>query len=162
MKNEGGFTLIELLVALAIIAIAISSTVMLVRVDPRQVLKTESERLSLLLELAQEESEIRSAQIGWVPLMNGYLFQELIETPGGVQWETVVSDRTFEQRSFDESIRWEKILVENRSLDFGDRVVLGSTGVVVLEMHLMTDSYRSSIRYTDGKTIHELTEIGLE
>lgn len=68
------FTLVELLVTLAVIAIAAALLSANLMPDARRELRTDAERLSLLLAAAREEAQVRGRPVRFVADERGYRF----------------------------------------------------------------------------------------
>jgi|SRR5688500_4315264 general secretion pathway protein H len=64
MKTQG-FTLLEMLVVMFILGIVLALASVNFSQDPEQVLKTEAERLSLLLQQARDEAITSATPIAW-------------------------------------------------------------------------------------------------
>lgn len=72
-----GFTLIEMLVVMFIIGIVLTIASVNFSRDPRQILETEAEALSLLLQQARDEAITSGASIAWRSDSGAHAFFEL-------------------------------------------------------------------------------------
>ncbi len=79
VRRQGGFTLLEMLVVLVIAGILISMVELAPTGNRRTNLAEEAQRLATMLESADDEAQIRSAQIAWEPGDGGYRFYQRAE-----------------------------------------------------------------------------------
>jgi len=99
MRAARGFTLVEMLVVVVIVAVLASTVVLgFVGADREQNLRTEAERLSVLIELARGESLQRNEEWGVRVARDGYGFK--VYSPARARWEDV-EDRPFQPRTLD-------------------------------------------------------------
>ena len=63
--RSAGFTLIEILVVMVILAIIVSTIAVSVSPNPTTQARLETERLTALFALAQEEAQLRGKTLGW-------------------------------------------------------------------------------------------------
>jgi len=84
-RRDRGFTLIEMLVVVVIIGILASTIVLgFVGSDREQNLRTEAERLAMLIEMARSEAVQRNEEWGVAVGPNGYQF--LVFDPPNHRW----------------------------------------------------------------------------
>lgn len=83
---QAGFTLLEMLVVIAIISIIATVTVLSVSGVSARRMQEEGERLQQVLELAEQESVLRDADIGVMLSANGYGFTRYDDTSR--TWQT--------------------------------------------------------------------------
>jgi general secretion pathway protein H len=96
MRRARGFTLVETLVVVVIIAI-LASTVVLgyVGADKERNLRTEAERLTVLIELARTQSLQRNEEWGVSVTKDGYSFS--VYAPESASWKPI-DERPFQPR----------------------------------------------------------------
>jgi general secretion pathway protein H len=72
--RQAGFTLLEMLVVLVIAGLLVSLASVAMTRNPRTDLNEEAQRLSLLLESAGDEAQVRARPIAWQPFDGGFRF----------------------------------------------------------------------------------------
>src|SRR5262245_6063094 len=80
-----GFSLIELLMVLLIMALVAGVAAAVVWPDQRALLRTEAERLALVLGLATEQSRVSGAYIRWSGELGSYRFFRLRDDGGWLE-----------------------------------------------------------------------------
>lgn len=83
-----GFTLLEMLVVLMIAGLLISLASLSLTRNPRADLIEEAQRLAFLLEIADDEAQLRGQLIAWKPLNNGFRFDVRSEK----KWQPLYDD----------------------------------------------------------------------
>ena len=136
-RNQG-FTLLELLVTLSIIAVAIAATTLALRPDGARLLASEAERLSLLLEQAQEEAELSGQPLAWVAGDHHYAFERRELTRNGPIWSPVTDDHLWRMRTLPEGLEIDRVEADRQQIAAGERLLLDSFGFrqVVIELSL--------------------------
>ena len=103
LKRHAGFTLIELLVVIVLISIILSmATLAITSGSPKERLKTEAERFTALLQLAQDDSLLNATELGIVLTENSYQFVALIEQ----RWQPVTNN-ILRERTLPEDMEFE-------------------------------------------------------
>lgn len=98
-RGQRGFTLIEILITITLIAVMASIAVLTFGgSEIRDNLKSESERLAIALQLAQEEAILRGLDIGVSLAEDGYQF--LLFNSG--RWSPLEDSDLFQARRFSE------------------------------------------------------------
>ncbi|MEK6426580.1 MAG: GspH/FimT family pseudopilin [Burkholderia gladioli] len=87
-RRMHGFTLLEMLVVLVIAGILVTAATLTMRRNPRTDLHEEAVRVSLLLESAGDEAQVRARPIAWQPTEHGFRFD--IRSQDG--WRTLRDD----------------------------------------------------------------------
>jgi prepilin-type N-terminal cleavage/methylation domain-containing protein len=149
--GDGGFTLLEMLLALVIIAVGISMAVIALRPDPRGVVREEGDRLAALLGLASEESSAGGMPLAWVGREGGYEFQARELTDGGPDWVVVRGDDLLHPRELPTGTSILSIQVDGQTLEFGQRVPLGTQGAHDLSVVMAVGEARAKITGTVGR-----------
>ncbi|MDH5517093.1 MAG: type II secretion system minor pseudopilin GspH [Gammaproteobacteria bacterium] len=94
-KSPPGFTLIELLVVIVLISIIISmATLAITTGTPKQRLKTEAQRFSALLQLAQDDSLLNGIELGIQLTENSYQFVQLSDNG----WQAISNNASLRLR----------------------------------------------------------------
>lgn len=109
------FTLIELLVVVVIIAI-ISAVAMLslgIIGDDRE-LQREAQRLSSLIELANDEAAMQGRDFGLEIMQSGYRFVEY--DPLLNKWYEIIGDDFLRQRELEEGLEFDLVIEDRRVL----------------------------------------------
>lgn len=88
-RTAAGFTLIEMLVVLLIAGILISLVALSPSLNRKSALNEEAQRLATMLASADDEAQVRSAQIAWEPFAGGYRFLQSTESGG---WTPIRDD----------------------------------------------------------------------
>nr|WP_258187438.1 GspH/FimT family pseudopilin [Trinickia symbiotica] len=78
--RSAGFTLLEMLVVLVIVGLLMAVVTLSPSRNRRTDLVEEAQRLASLLESADDEAQVRSAQIAWQPVDGGYTFYQRAES----------------------------------------------------------------------------------
>lgn len=147
-----GFTLLEMLVALVVMAVGVAGAVLAFRPDQGRQLGQEAERLSLLLEQAEEESLLGGMPLAWVARQDGYEFQRRELTVDGPGWVTVRGDDLFHPRALPGIARIQMVRADGRALEFGQRAVLGGQGIQQLTIGMTLGDARARVeRHPDGR-----------
>lgn len=121
-----GFTLVEVLVVLVILSIVVAAGAFGLRPDDRHVLRTEAERLALLLELAMEESRYSGRTLAWSSTAEGYRFWRYTADR---EWVPVTDDDMLRERRLPAETRIESVTIDAAAPPPSGRVVLrASTG----------------------------------
>lgn len=80
MSKSNGFTLIELLIVIVIISVVATFAVLSINVNQSKRLESFSTQLVNTLNLAEQESMLRPATLGFVVTKNSFQFYEFIPT----------------------------------------------------------------------------------
>lgn len=146
--HQRGFTLIELLVALTILAIGMAGAVLALRPNDSQLLRQEAERLSLLLQQAEEEALLSGTTYGWTPLEDGYAFERRILTLQGPLWETVQDDPLYRQRDLPPPLHISKSEAAGHLMAVGARITLDGHHNLNLQVMLQLGDRQIQLRRT--------------
>lgn len=106
----GGFTLVELLVVIMIMSLFVGLARVVVRPDPRAILRLEAERLARLLEVAGDEAGFSGSAIAWTATAEGYRFSRWRE---GAGWQPLQDDDLLHERSLPANMTIAGLQVEN-------------------------------------------------
>ncbi len=88
LRRMHGFTLLEMLVVLVIAGILVTVATLTMHRNPRTDLHEEAVRVSLLLESAGDEAQVRARPIAWQPTEGGFRF----DIRAGDGWRTLRDD----------------------------------------------------------------------
>jgi len=124
--RQRGFTLIELLVVIAIFGILTTAVALTTNPDPRRAAGVDAQRLALLLEAAQIETQAGRRQLAWSANVNadGYSFWEAQNSLGQEQrWQPLTEDERFHARRFAEGLRLTSVLIDGQPLPHGELLV---------------------------------------
>ncbi|MGE4110909.1 MAG: GspH/FimT family pseudopilin [Burkholderiales bacterium] len=105
-----GYTLIEMLVVMMILGLLIGLISSVVRMDGRDPLQTEAERLAQLLNLAAAESRLTGRNIRWTAEDSGYRFWRRQQD----QWMELRDNDILRPRKLPEGIVFAGFRIENR------------------------------------------------
>jgi general secretion pathway protein H len=97
-----GFTLLEILVVMFIIGIVVTIVAVNYSRDPREILKTEAEQLSLLLQQARDDAIISATTLAWKSEGDAHAFFKL-EADG--KWQPIEKDENFSVRRWPPQVR---------------------------------------------------------
>ena len=103
-----GFTLLELLVVLVIIGMMASFAVLQLGDRGADLAKKESQRLSLLVNLAREEAILQSREYALGFSKTGYAFYSLDEDSG--EWSPVQGDGSLRERPMPEGLTYQLVI----------------------------------------------------
>lgn len=120
-----GFTLVELLVVLVVIGIALGMVTVQLMPDERAVLRDEAGRLALLLENAGMEARANGRSLAWSGEQSHYRFWNKNDYN---DWVRIGSGNAFRPRDLPQGIAIGAVTVEDRPLETGERLSLGSAG----------------------------------
>lgn len=114
-----GFTLIEIMVVLVIIGVVVTFVTLSIGADPQsKALETEARRLLSLVELASEESVLRSNELALKFTESSYEFFTLENG----QWQAVEDDPQYRKRDLPKGMSMKLTLEEAPSIDLtGDK-----------------------------------------
>ncbi len=139
---DPGFTLIELLVVMVIISVGLAVAVIALRPDDRGIVRQEGERLAALLRLANEESGVNGAPLAWVGKESSYEFQARELTDQGPDWTVLRGDDLLHSRQLPIGATIRDIQFDGQSLAFGQRLPLGGTHDLAVELALGEERVR--------------------
>lgn len=148
--RAGGFTLIELLVVMVIISVGISVAVIALRPDNRGVVREEGNRLAVLLGLASEESGVNGMPLAWIGNQGGYEFQARELTDQGPNWTLIRGDDLLHSRQLPSGAYIRSILVDGQTLEFGQRVPLGTEDTHDLSVEIALGEERVKVTGKGG------------
>jgi type II secretion system protein H len=124
-RPAAGFTLIEVVVVMAVIAIALALIGVNFAADDKRLLRTEAEKLALLLEQAQDEATVTGRSIAWAPSGSQYGF---LRMQGG-NWVPMAGDALFHDRAFDSLVEIQSLRINDTEAKPGDRVIFSPSGI---------------------------------
>lgn len=96
LRRNKGFTLLELLVVLVIMGIMLGAVSLTAMQGEKQILNTDAQRLSLLLQLIREEAIVRNRPTAFEATQQGYQFLELKDS----KWSRIEDVDTLRPREF--------------------------------------------------------------
>jgi len=103
-KRGSGFTLIELLVVIVLISIILSmATLAITTGSPKDRLRTEAERFTALLKLAQDDSLLNATELGITLTKNTYQFVILTDQ----RWQPISNNNILRERNIPEDMELE-------------------------------------------------------
>lgn len=150
LRQDRGFTLIELLVVMVIIAVGISVAVIALHPDNRGIVRQEGERLAALLGLASEESGVNGMPLAWVGNPAGYEFQARELTDQGPDWTLIRGDDLLHSRQLPSGAYIRSIQVDGQTLEFGQRVSLGTEDTHDLSVEIALGEERVKVTGKGG------------
>jgi len=104
LKQGSGFTLIELLVVIVLISIILSmATLAITTGSPKDRLKTEAERFTALLQLAQDDSLLNATELGIALTENTYQFVILADQ----KWQPISNNNILRERKIPDDMELE-------------------------------------------------------
>jgi general secretion pathway protein H len=121
-----GFTLIELLVALVIVGIVVALVGINLVPDDARVLRTEAERLALLLEQARDEAVASGEPIAWSAEGTHYRFWRKDEEGKWVSWQ---QDELWRERSFAAGVALLELRINKQAVGLQERLVFAPGGM---------------------------------
>jgi general secretion pathway protein H len=101
-RRSRGFTLIEILVAVVLIALTVTLVMVRLQPDDRQTAREEAQRLALILQQARDEAIATGASIGWRGEPRGYGF---LRRDAERRWQPLVTEDVFRARVLPEIVR---------------------------------------------------------
>ncbi|MCU7922364.1 MAG: type II secretion system minor pseudopilin GspH [Candidatus Thiodiazotropha sp. (ex Dulcina madagascariensis)] len=155
-RSVRGFTLIEIMVVVVIIGVLLNYVALsLGRNSPGELLKTEAQRLSSLIELAGEEALLSSTLIGVDITEDSYGFLSLVEG----DWQTM-TDNLFRLRKLPEGVEL-SIQTDYQGGDDEEKrtpeiILLNSGEMTAFDLKISSDQSDSYYRLS-GNDIGELS-----
>lgn len=119
LRRHWGFTLLELLVVLVIMGIMLGAVSLTSMQSDKQILSTDAQRLSLLLQLIREEAIVRNRPTAFEANQQGYQFLELKDS----KWMRIEDVDTLRPRNF-------SFPAVRLDIQPNDRVILGQLRIV--------------------------------
>ena len=125
VRNQRGFTLIEILVVLVIIGIMVGVVAVRMMPDDDRVLRSEAERLALLLEQARDQAVASGEPIAFSVEQGRYRFWAL---DAGNQWTPREGDELLQDRTLPGGVQMAALQVNQASLAEGGRLLFLPSG----------------------------------
>lgn len=140
-----GFTLVEILVAVVLIAITVTLVMVRIAPDDREQLREETRRLAALLEQARDEAITTGASIAWRGEPRGYGF---LRRGPDRQWRPIADEPLFRAREFTERVRIRDVEIGGRKTQPEELLVFSPAALnppfrVVLELNALRMRIRS-------------------
>jgi general secretion pathway protein H len=152
LHEQRGFTLLELLVTLVVMSIAIGLAMLNIMPDERSQLRTETERLALLLENAGLEARISGRPIAWSSTKSGYQFWRKNDYNDWVRTEEAGA---FRSRKLPEGMTISEVIVEDQPLKRDD--LLSFSTSVLPQPYDIRMNYGSVTLHIIGKSTGEIS-----
>jgi general secretion pathway protein H len=126
--HTAGFTLIEILVVMVIIAIVLGVVSVNFSSDDKRILRTEAERLALLLEHAQDEATITGRSVAWSANGSQYQFWQL---SADGNWVPLSGDELLRVRTFGPLVEFRGLKLNQTDAKPDERLVFAPGGTSV-------------------------------
>lgn len=124
LKKSRGFTLVEMLVVMLVMGISLGIVAVQWMPDDRALLRTEAERLALLLENAGLEARASGRALAWSTQPSGYVFWKKNRYQ---DWVRIEDDSAFRPRSLPAGMQINQVWVEELPLKAGEQLALSAS-----------------------------------
>lgn len=121
-----GYTLVELLVVLAVMGISLGVAMLQLMPDNRAALRTEAQRLALLLENAELEAQSSGRSLAWSGENSHYRFWKKNDYN---DWTRFEENSPYRARELPDGIKISLTSIEEHPVKPGDKLSLNAQGV---------------------------------
>ena len=121
-----GFTLVEILVVLVIIGITIALISVNFRRDPKSELRTEAQRLTLLLQAARTEAITTGKPLAWIALPHAYGFYQ---RDAERRWSVALTEPPFAQTALPTQISVADVNINRAQMPIDTPLVFSASGL---------------------------------
>jgi general secretion pathway protein H len=152
--HQDGFTLVELLIVIVIMGIAMGMTVLQLMPDNRAPLRSEAEKLALLLENAGQEAQASGRPLAWSGEKANYRFWKKNDYN---DWVRIEDDTMFRARTLPDGMLISQVTVEDLPLKPGDQLSLSAYSIPLPFRIRLANQYGSASII--GKSTGDVTAI---